>query len=220
MTKSEDKRPAAQAAPAEPASGPPPGYWEDARGNLVPVAKVKDIDKARDKAVRSLIEGARKASAELAHFKALAMQQVELFLEFSAAEYGVELGGEKGNVTLVSFDGRYKVVRQIAENLAFDERLQVAKALIDECVHLWAKGANKNLQSLVSHAFQVDQEGKVSTGRVLSLRTLKIDDEKWRQAMDAIADSMKTVSSKSYIRFYERLPNGAYQPIALDVAAL
>ena len=199
---------------------PPPGYWEDARGNLVPVAKVKEVDKARDKAVRSLIEGAKKASTDLAAFKALAMQQVEHFLADSAAQYGVEMGGEKGNVTLTSYDGRYKVQRQIAENLAFDERLQVAKSLIDECVHLWAKGANKNLQSLVNHAFQVDQEGKVSTSRVLQLRTIKIEDEKWLQAMEAIADSMKTVSSKSYIRFYERLPNGAYQPIALDVAAL
>jgi hypothetical protein len=222
MSKTEDKRQAAQAAAAQPEapSGPPPGYWEDARGNLVPQAKVKDLDKARDKAVRSLIKEAHKASTDLAAFKALAMQQVELFLAASASEYGVEMGGEKGNVTLMSFDGRYKVVRQISEKLAFDERLQVAKALIDECVHLWAKGANKNLQSLVNHAFQVDQEGKVNTSRVLALRSIKIEDAKWLQAMEAIADSMKTVSSKSYIRFYERLANGAYQPIALDVAAL
>ena len=38
----------------------------------------------------------------------------------------------KGNVTLTSYDGKYKIQRAIAEYLHFDERLQVAKELIDD----------------------------------------------------------------------------------------
>lgn len=198
----------------------PKGYWEDAKGALVPVDKIKPIDKARDKSVKTMIDQAKKLAEAIAMFKAAAMAEVTNFMDLSASEYGVELGGKKGNVTLTSFDGRYKVIRAIAETIAFDERLQVAKALIDERIHEWSKGSNANIKALVNQAFQVDQQGKVSTGRVLGLRTLSIDDPQWKRAMDAISDSMKTVSSKSYIRFYERDDaSGEYRPIALDVSA-
>lgn len=201
----------------------PKGYWQDAQGNLVPAAKVKELDKARDKVVRRLAVAAQEMSNQLAQFKLLAFAELAEFVETSATEYGVEMRGAKGkgNVTLTSYDGRYKVERQVAENIAFDERLQVAKQLIDKCVHTWAKGANKNIQALVNHAFQVDKEGQVSTGRVLGLRRLDIADADWQRAMSAIADSMRATSSKSYLRFYERNDEtGAYLAISLNAATV
>lgn len=198
----------------------PKGYWPDANGALVPIAKIKDLDKARHRTVTSLAGQAKRMSASLREFKLMVMGEIEGFVQQSAATYDIKLGGKKGNVTLVSFCGKYKITRSMQETLTFDERLQVAKEIIDECVHLWAKGANKNIQALVNHAFQVDSEGKVSTGRVLGLRRLAIDDPKWQQAMTAIADSMRTSSSKAYVRFYERNDEtGEYIAIPLDVAA-
>lgn len=198
------------------------GYWEDATGALIPADKVKDIDKARDKAVRTMIDQAIQLSQVLAQFKLASLSEIQTFIDKSGAEYGAKKkpGGKKGNVTLVTFDGRFKVVRAMQETLVFDERLQVAKELIDERVHVWAKGANKNIQALVNHAFQVDKEGKISTGRVLSLRQLKIDDPGWAKAMEAISDSMKAASSKPQLRFYERNEDtGEYVGIPLAVAA-
>ena len=199
----------------------PRGYWQDASGNLIPVSKIKNIDKARHHVVYDLAGKAIAMRNLLLDFKVDVMAAVAGFVQASADEYGTKVGGAKGNVTLVSFDGRYKIIRQVQESLAFDERLQVAKSLIDECVHDWAKGANKNIQALVNHAFQVDKQGQVSTARVLGLRQLAIEDEKWRQAMAAIADSMRTTASKSYVRFYERVDStGEYVAIPLDVSAL
>ncbi|MBX3660700.1 MAG: DUF3164 family protein, partial [Ramlibacter sp.] len=154
-------------------------------------------------------------------FKLAAMQAVADFVERSLAEYEVKTGGAKGNVTLLSFDGRHKITRQVAENLVFDERLQAAKALIDECIHTWSKGSNDNIKVLVNQAFQVDKAGKINTGRVLALRSLKITDEKWLQAMQAISDSTRVASTKAYVRFYERDDaSGDYVPIVLDVAGV
>ena len=74
---------------------------------------------------------------------------------------------------------------------------------------------------LVNDAFQVDREGKISTGRVLGLRRLDINDDKWQQAMRAIADSMNVSGTKPYIRFYERNERSdEYVAISLDMAAL
>lgn len=196
----------------------PKGYWQDARGNLIPASKIKDIDKARDAAVRSIVEQAKVASAALRDFKERVMTEVTAFADRSAGEYGVSIGGAKGNITLTSFDGRYKVVRAMQDSIAFDERLQVAKSIIDECVHAWAKGSNHKIQALINHAFQVDQAGQVSVGRVLGLRQLKIDDARWAEAMKAIQDSMQVTVSKAYLRVYERNDAGEYRPVSLDVS--
>ncbi|MFT4191664.1 MAG: DUF3164 family protein [Comamonas sp.] len=197
----------------------PTGYWENANGALIPVSKIKDIDKDRHRTVIGLIEVAKRQQAQLADCKAKSFKAIEEFIDRSAAQYEVAVGGAKGNVSLMSFDGKYKVQRQVSPSIQFDERLQAAKVLIDECIQGWSKGSNANIRALINDAFQVDQAGKISTGRVLGLRRLKIDDEQWRQAMDLISDSMLVVDSKAYIRFYERDAEGKYQPISLDIAA-
>lgn len=199
----------------------PLGYWKDANGSLIPIAKIKPIDKDRHQVVSDLCQAAKKASASLFGFKTTAMNAISDFVERSLNEYDVSHGGKKGNVTLVSFDGRFKIIRQMQETITFDERLQAAKALIDECIQGWSKGSNANIKVLVNDAFQVDQQGKISTGRVLRLRRLDIKDEAWLRAMQAISDSLRVSSTKPYIRFYERdEESGEYQAINLDVAAL
>ena len=119
---------------------------------------------------------------------------------------------------LLSFDGRYKVLRANQENIAFDERLQAAKDLIDQCLTEWTEGARSELRALINDAFRVDQAGNIRTGQVLSLRRLAIDDPRWQEAMLAIAEAVQVVGSKSYVRVYERDSQGEYRPIALDIA--
>ncbi|MCB4362654.1 DUF3164 family protein [Hydrogenophaga taeniospiralis] len=198
----------------------PAGYWQDANGALIPTAKIKDIDKDRHTTVVELAEAAKDMSASLFGFKTNAMITIQDFINRSLQQYDVKTGGDKGNVTLVSFDGRYKITRAVQDSIVFDERLQAAKALIDECIHTWAKGSNSNIKVLVNDAFQVDKAGTVNTGRVLGLRRLAIDDPTWTRAMAAIGDSMRVSSSKTYIRFYERDETGSYQAINLDVAGV
>lgn len=198
----------------------PPGYWKNARGDLVPESRVTDIDKLRDQVVRDLCVMAKERSVGLRDFKLNSMQNVATLVTISMEQYGVKSGGDKGNVTLTTYDGGFKIVRQMADHLVFGEQLQAAKELIDQCVIRWAKDADDNIKALVTHAFQTDKEGKINTGRVLGLRQLKITDEDWLKAMQAITDSIKVASTKPYIRFYERNAAGGYDPINLDLAAV
>ena len=198
----------------------PPGYWKNARGDLVPESRVTDIDKLRDQVVRDMCVMAKERSTGLRDFKLNTMQDVATLVTTSMEQYGVKQGGDKGNVTLYSYDGSFKVQRQMADHLVFGEQLQAAKELIDSCVIRWAQGADDNIKALVTHAFQTDKEGKINTGRVMGLRQLKITDPDWLTAMQAITDSIKVASTKPYIRFYERNAQGGYDPINLDLAAV
>ena len=124
-----------------------------------------------------------------------------------------------GHLSLMSFDGRLKVNRAVQERINFDERLQAAKALIDECLHDWTEVASPELQALIGTAFATNKEGEINTGRVLALRRYEITDERWIRAMKAISEAVQVIGSKSYIRVYERIgESGEYQPIALEMA--
>lgn len=199
----------------------PEGYMQDAKGALWPLSSIRDIDKARDDLVKEIVTKAKAQSEQLAQFKAGVFGDIEAFIELSAERFGVNMGGRKGNVSLLSFDGRYKVQRAIAESLTFDERLQVAKELVDQCIHAWSEGSRSEIRALINDAFQVDKAGRVNTARILSLRRLAIEDENWQLAMTAIGESIQVAGSKTYFRVYERVGDSdQYRPISLDIAAL
>jgi hypothetical protein len=198
----------------------PDGHRRDAQGRLVPESKIKPIDRLRDELVRELFEKALKVHQLLVEFKREAFESIDTFAQLSADEYQVSLGGKKGNLTLLSFDGEVRVQRAVAETIQFDERLQAAKSLIDECLQEWTVGARPEISTLVQDAFRVDAAGKLRTGSILALRRLDITDERWLRAMKAIADAVQVVGSKSYVRFHRRDGNGEYQALSLDVAGV
>jgi hypothetical protein len=199
----------------------PKGYWVDARGIMTPEEVVKAIDKERDSLVGEMVERAISINSVLSEFKLRAFADIQAFVDLSAEKYGAKKGGAKGNVTLFTFDGRFKIQRAMQDKLQFDERLQAAKTLIEECISGWTEGVRPEIHILISEAFSTDKEGNINTGRVLALRRYDIEDERWKNAMDAISEAIQVVGSKSYIRVYERVgDSGEYKPISLDIAGV
>lgn len=197
----------------------PAGYRKNAQGHLIPESAIKPIDLERDALVQELIGRAKSTSSQLHDFKNATFADVLAFVQMSAEEYDTKIGGKKGNVTLYSFDGRYKVNLAKADNIKFDERLQAAQALIDECIADWSADSSPEIKVIVQQAFDADKEGNISTGRVLGLRRLDIKDERWQRAMKAIGESVQVVGTKQYVRFYERVGDtDQYNAISLDMA--
>lgn len=195
------------------------GYMENNQGHLVPKETIPEVDLARNDLVLELMGKAQTIAQALSIFKASSLADIQAFVELSGEKYGAKLGGNKGNVTLFSFDGRYKLVRSTDDFIRFDERLHAAKALIDECLKRWSEGSGVEIRTIVNDAFQVDKAGRINTRKILGLRRIKIEDEDWQQAMTAISDSVQVINSKTYVRFYERQPDGSYQQLNLSIAA-
>lgn len=198
----------------------PYGYMLNGSGHLVPVSLVSEIDKTRDNLVREIVSKARDLRDLLGDFKTDAFDDLQAFAELSAEKYNIKLGGIKGNITLNSFDGRFQLKLSQADVKIFDERLHAAKQLVDACIHRWTAGSRAEILALVEHAFQTDREGKISIGRIYTLLQLDIQDDEWQQAMQALKDSMQVVSTKAYLRIYERGHDGQYRQLALDLAAV
>jgi hypothetical protein len=189
-------------------------------GHLVPEDLIDDIDKLRDDSVAAIIRSAKALQQQMAAFKIQTFADIATFMQISAEQYNTTWGGKKGNVQLLSFDGKYKVELAVADRIAFGEQLQIAKELVDQCIHSWTDGSNDRIRALIEHAFQTDKQGKINTGRVLGLMSLKIDDdENWTLAMKALRDSINVVATAKYIRVYERIgKTDQYQQLSLNLS--
>lgn len=194
-------------------------YMRDARGSLVPIELVKQQDRLQDDLVRALYARAREVSELLAAFKENAFTQLDEFGELLASEYDAPFGGKKGNATPMTFDGLLKIQVQVADQITFGPELQVAKALVDECLGEWSADSRGEIRRLVMDAFDVDREGAINRGKLFSLLRLEITDERWQRAMKAIRDSIRVMGTKRYLRFYHRADcQSAWESLSLDLA--
>lgn len=198
----------------------PAGYLKDRKGRLVPESIVDAYDLEMDAFVKEQCQGARELHDLMKRFKKTTFGNCHAWLDLVAEKYDRQPGGQKGNVTFGTFDGSEQIRIQMADQLRFGPELQVAKDIIDECLQEWSAGANQNLVAIIQDAFEVDRDGKLNTGRILSLRKHKIDDERWTRAMQAIADSIIVSGTKAYVRFLVKDEEGRMVSIPLDLAAL
>jgi hypothetical protein len=196
------------------------GYMADSLGRQVPVESVRDIDKLRDQTVWEIAQKALGMRDKLAVFKRELRADLFSYLQLSVERFGKTYGGRKGNVTLMSYDGSLKLTLAVNEHIVFDGRLQIAKSIIDGCINRWAEGSRSGIRALVNSAFYVGKAGNINTARIPGLRRLDISDPEWKQAMEAITESVQVSGSKEYLRVYTRGENGEYKQVALDVAAL
>lgn len=196
-------------------------FMTNAQGDQVRIENIKPQDLLADDLVKSIVERAEDLNAALAEFKTWAMDEVTGLREVVAAEYGVKLGGKKGNISLTTFDGKWKVQIQISESVSFGPELDAAKELIDECVREWSEASDEKIKTLIEHAFQVNKQGRIDTHRVLGLRRLDIRDARWQRAMDAIGDAVRVTGSTPYFRVYRCDPaTGREEHIPLNIASL
>jgi len=194
-------------------------YMPDAKGNLVPLESVKPVDKLEDETVRKIIGYADDLSAQVTRFRMHTFDDLGDFEALLAQEYGATKGGAKGNKTFMTFDGLMKVQVQVADFIDFGPQLQIAKALIDECLTEWSAESRAEIRAIVTRAFNVDKAGQINRSEIFMLLRMDIEDERWRSAMAAIRDAMKVVGSKTYVRCYRRDKQDApWRAITIDLA--
>lgn len=196
-------------------------FMRDPRGILMPLSMIKAQHRIEDEVVRKVFAYAVALSEQIGRFKAHTFDDVDGFLALLAQNYGDPHEGQKGNVTLTSYDGLLKIKVQVADLKTFGAELQAAKGLVDACLNDWSVDAHPALRVLVQHAFDIDKEGKINQAALFSLLRFDIDDERWQRGMDALRDAVKVIGSKRYVNFYKKATARAkWEAVSIDAAAL
>ena len=194
-------------------------YMQDAKGALVPLDLIKPQYLLEDDLVRKVMGHGIALSEQVARFKQHTFDDIGAYEALLAQEYGATVGGEKGNKTLMTYDGLYKVQVQVADNIVFGPELQTAKTLVDECLNEWAEGARDEIRAIVTRAFNTDKAGQINRSEIFMLLRLQIEDPRWLRAMKAIRDAMRVVGSKTYVRCYRRAAQDAgWEAVSIDLA--
>lgn len=199
----------------------PEGYREDAQGRLIPESWLSEIERQRDDLIHELIARVEHAGQELAALKRSLFDDISAHIALASEKYGVKPGNRSflGDVSLVSFDGRLRIERVSAERVVIGEQIQAAEALVREIIDEISEPTAK---VLVDRAFRRHRKtGELSVARLVDLASVEIDDERWRRAVQAIRDAIRTVSTVVYFRAYRRAnAQSPWRQITLDFSAI
>lgn len=194
---------------------------ENRDGLFVPVEKIKPQDLLTDSVVKALAAEAIVINETLADFKRRALADIADLISIAGEKYGVELGGKKGNISLTSFNGNYRIERKMSDNVTFTAELFAAKELVDQCVDGWSEGANDNYKLLVDNVFKVNKNGSLSTVEIFKMLRWNITDPKWQSAMQAVSDSILVSGTTVYINIYVRdAETGKYNSVPMSLSGV
>jgi hypothetical protein len=177
--------------------------WMNSNGNFIPKKNIPKIYRERDKVVMKITKRMEKLERQMKAVKAANFKDVDAYLAKLAKTNGVQKD-IKGNITLSSYDNLYRVELNRNEIEGFDEQLNVAKQLIDECIIKWSKGSDKNLIPVITEAFKLDNNKRFNTNAIWNLTKLNIKDPTWKKAVDLITNSRQKVGSKQYMQVASR----------------
>lgn len=194
-------------------------YMGDGKGGFQPIETIKPQHLLEDEVVRKVLGYSIALSEQMARFKGHTFEDISDHEAVLEQEYNTKIGGAKGNKTLETVDGLFRIRVQVADHIDFGPELQIAKGLFDECLTEWAADARSELRSLVTNAFQTDKTGNINRSRIFMLLRQDSEDQRWQEGQRAIRDAMRVVSSKTYVRCYRRASHDAqWEPVVLDMA--
>ena len=184
------------------------GNWIDPRGQAVPQAYVKALDRKRDHEVEMAVKEALVIEKRMKDLKEKILGRIMKYRAAIEKDTGVKLEG-KGNLCLTNFSGDKQLEFSMNDIIVFDEKLQIARQLINDCIGEWSDGANKNLKVVINQAFELDKKGKVNTQAILKLRQLNIRNAKWKKAMELIGESISITGTRQYLNIRARKNSSA-----------
>lgn len=203
---------------ATPNTDPFAEGWVDAKGRKVPDSNVSDMDRLIEGTITDIKHHGVELMNRIARFRGHSFDDVNALVALLAEKYNAKRGGAKGNVSFLSYDGSVKVEIRVQDRVTYGAELQIAKDLLGEYIEEVSEGVPDVVHSLLNHAFDVDQEGKVNREKLYSLRRLEVDHPKWATAMQAIADSMRVVGSVEYFQLSIRDEHGKFKALPINLA--
>jgi hypothetical protein len=199
----------------------PVGYLRNARGHLVPLSDVTPLELQADTLARDIESRARALSQMMADTKQSWLTELAAHVQLAADQYQADITGRSGTVAIQSFDGAIRVERQYSRALVVNERVSIAKELVDRYVRAQSDKMDPEQKSLIIAATRVDDQGNYSASALLSLaRRIKSSSPDWQKAVSAINDSVSTVYGDPYVRVYLRGQDDSYKQIPLDFPAV
>lgn len=202
--------------PTHPAA--PEGFVYNAEGNLIAQCNISAHELRKDAFVTGLLKQVKEQQKQLQTFKANLMQAFEGFRIDMLDKFGTKLHtrGNGDNVSMFSFDGKYKITYKTAKLKTLGPEHDAARQLARDYYNSQKDKLPHDVLIAVQDFFVND----ASIANTISFIGKDFQDETLRKAQEAAKESLLIIGSKSYFNFYERDEQGEYQQVHLNFSKL
>ncbi len=196
----------------------PEGFVYNAEGNLIAKCNIPASELRKDAFVTGLLAQVKEQKKQLEAFKQNIFQAFEAFRAEMLEQFGTKLHarGTGDNVTMFSFDGRFKITYKSAKVKTLGPEHDAARQLARD----WFNSQKDNLPHDVLTVVQDFFVKDASVANTISFINKNFQDETLIKAQQAAKDAMLIIGSKSYFNFYERDEEGEYHQVHLNFSKL
>lgn len=195
---------------------------KDHNGYPVPVSAIPKIELLKDKTAQQMAKKFEDMNKKLQVLKDWTFDKADELSELQLKYYeleGRDTSNFKGGFSFYSYDKTIKVEVNVGQRLEFDDKINLAKAEIDEyCKELTAE-QNADIITIVNGAFTTSR-GNLDHKKILQLFSYKIKHPRWLKAMEILKESITTNHSKRYIKVSVKNENGEYEQINIQFSSL
>lgn len=195
------------------------GRMTDADGNLIRLSNIHETEILEHDMVLSIACIWEALAGKLERFKAYCFEDVTTLVDLLFEKHNARRGGTEGNITLTTYDRRWKLIIAIQRRITLAPEVMAAKAKMLEAAREMAPEDSADLETIITATFtQVD--GQVRVAEVLRLCNFKYSNKKWNEAIEIARSAIEVIGKKKQIRLYRRNNQGQYDAVPLNIAAL
>ena len=174
----------------------------------------------RDEAISNMVSYAKNLHDQLAGFKNSSFEMIETLYKM-LQEHSDRHASGKGNVTLDTADGKYRVMFRRSDNTRFDERATQAEAhILDFIAERW--GNRDDADAKFIKRMLERKNGKLDKNRVLDMISMRDNykEEHWQKGIELLQESIVPDTTKFYAEYYYRSEDGEWLPVVLTFSRL
>lgn len=195
------------------------GRMTDADGNLIRLSNIHEAEILEHDLVLSIACIWETLAGKLERFKTYCFEDVTTLIDLLFEKHNARRGGSEGNITLTTYDRRWKLIIAIQRRITLAPEVMAAKAKMLEAAKEMAPENSADLETIITATFtQVD--GQVRVAEVLRLCNFKYSNKKWNEAIEIVRSAIEVIGKKKQIRLYRRNDQGQYDAVPLNIAAL
>lgn len=197
------------------------GEWLNRTGRYIPEAAIPRHLRRRDKVVVRAIKRMLAFQAKALREKQIVQAEVSKYLRTLGGESDVDAEGISGNIRLSDYANLNALEFDKTNIIRFDERLNVAKGLIDSYLKRESASNKPAFRAMINKAFKIDKRGQVNRYLLLDLCEIECEDAEWKRAVQLIKDSQFADGTRHYLKFYTRNNHEEeFKPINLNFSNL
>lgn len=188
-----------------------PGHMIDHKGRQVPLSIIPKHTLERDALVKQLFAEAKSFSDKKYDFYSAMFHAVENFQMEAATRHNVKIGGEKGHITLTSYDGHIQIVIDINRKIQFNEMLGASLEKAAKIVHKHAENGTPFIKSIANWLIDGWDVKNLPAFKLMMLVHANIDDQEWPEVRKMLEESYDFVAGNKCLNVYQIDQNGKHR---------